>query len=890
MKIPELLSPVGNVEHLKIAVLAGASSVYLSGTNYGARKYADNFTIEEISKSVEYAHMHNVKVYITVNTLIKEEELGDCLKYVYELYSLGVDAVLIQDIGLMKLIHEFIPDLNIHASTQMNIENINDLKWAKKSGISRVVLPRELTLNELKNMTQEAHKIGLEVEFFVHGAQCYSYSGRCLFSSFIGGRSGNRGTCAQPCRQAYTLTADSCNGNFYKLGNNDGKYYLSPKDLSLYGKLDVLTDVGVDCLKIEGRMRNKEYVMITTSTYRQSLNKLRRKSKDKEFTSQKGHEDLSLVFNRKLSTGHLFNNKDSNKIMNINNPGHIGLYIGKIQEFDNESGKFFIQLNENLIHIPQKGDGLVIEGTPLKKDSKTHTYGFDISGNPNFKKSKAYWKKNRLIKEKVEGKVLIVQKVRENKKPYIKIEKGCKVYLNKRNSVNKTLKELEHDSHSQGFRKSTLHMKFSVDKENYPIIKGTVKLSNGELIKVKQKGLKPWETAKNRPINEKTIEKQISKISDLPYYLETVEVARINRNLFTPISDLNQLRRSFFEKVEEKILSNYIPKNRDLKNSKEKIEKYVKKEDQIRIDTVTLDKNLNVYLNNLTVLENLKENIFDNVYFDIPTKNNKLIDEHKSLDISYCVNIIKDATRICAEKNCNFIWMWPSIVHDELFEDLIKVCGILSKVSTVPSIMISNLGIGEYLKDKFKIEVYGAYPLNISNSESVKKLNNFKLLTVSPELGKKDFKNIFRTYEEDFPVLELLIHGNIESLISRKNILPHDIKNSLKKLDNPNNEINNVYLNDKNKNKYSLYRPLNEEGVMMLNYQDLCLINEVDFLKEIGVSNFSIDARWKNIDYVNNIGEIYKDVIDNGNVSKNILNNIKKYSPNISCGNFTRGF
>ena len=175
-----------------------------------------------------------------------------------------------------------------------------------------------------------------------------------MFSSFIGGRSGNRGTCAQPCRQAYTLTADSCNGNFYKLGNNDGKYYLSPKDLSLYGKLDVLTDVGVDCLKIEGRMRNKEYVMITTSTYRQSLNKLRRKSKDKEFTSQKGHEDLSLVFNRKLSTGHLFNNKDSNKIMNINNPGHIGLYIGKIQEFDNESGKFFIQLNENLIHIPQK--------------------------------------------------------------------------------------------------------------------------------------------------------------------------------------------------------------------------------------------------------------------------------------------------------------------------------------------------------------------------------------------------------------------------------------------------------------------------------------------------------------------------------------------------------
>ena len=429
-----------------------------------------------------------------------------------------------------------------------------------------------------------------------------------------------------------------------------------------------------------------------------------------------------------------------------------------------------------------------------------------------------------------------------------------------------------------------------MDKENYPIIKGTIKLSNGELVTVKQKGLKPWETAKNRPINEKTIEKQISKISDLPYYLETVEVGRINRNLFTPISDLNQLRRNFFKKAEEKILGTYLPKNRDLKNSKEKIKEYLKKENQISINNKSIDKNLNVYINNLTVLENLNENIFNNIYFDIPTKNSKLIDEHKSLDISYCVNIIKEANRICAEKNCNFIWMWPSIVHDELFEDLVKVCGILSKVSTVPSIMISNLGIGEYLKDKFKIEIYGTYHLNISNSESVKKLNNFKLLTISPELSKKDFKNIFNSYNKEFPVLEILIHGNMESLISRKNILPHDIKNSLKKLDNPNNEINNVYLNDKNKNKYSLYRPLNEDGVMMLNYQDLCLINEVDFFKDSGVNNFSIDARWKNIDYVNNIGKIYKDAINLDDVSKNNLNSIKKYSPNISSGNFTRGF
>ena len=154
---------------------------------------------------------------------IKENELFDCLEYVFKLYQLGVDGVLIQDIGLLNLINEYIPKFSIHASTQMNIENTDDLKWAKNNGINRVVLPRELTLDELKEITKEAHKLGIEVEIFVHGAQCYCYSGRCLFSSFIGGRSGNRGTCAQPCRKPYDIIVDNKKGNSYKF-NNKGNY------------------------------------------------------------------------------------------------------------------------------------------------------------------------------------------------------------------------------------------------------------------------------------------------------------------------------------------------------------------------------------------------------------------------------------------------------------------------------------------------------------------------------------------------------------------------------------------------------------------------------------------------------------------------------------------
>lgn len=889
MKIPELLSPVGSMEHLKIAVLSGASSVYLSGKEYGARKYADNFTLEDINEAVEYAHLHNVNVYITVNTLIKENELFDCLEYVFKLYQLGVDGVLIQDIGLLKLINEYIPKFSIHASTQMNIENTDDLKWAKNNGINRVVLPRELTLDELKEITKEAHKLGIEVEIFVHGAQCYCYSGRCLFSSFIGGRSGNRGTCAQPCRKPYDIIVDNKKGNSYKFNNKGKNYFLSPADLSLYHKLDILSEIGVDCLKIEGRMRNKEYVMLTTSTYRQALNKLRNKKKLHEFTSKSGEENLNLAFNRKLSTGHLFQNNNTNRIMNTNKPGHVGLYIGKVEEYEKNTGKISIKLDENLLNIPQKGDGLVIEGKPVKNDSKINTYGFDISGDPSFKKSKTYWNKNRLIKEKVTGKVLVVRKVRENKKEQIIIKPGCKVFLSKRNRLNKDLKELERDSNEQGFRKSTLHMKFYVDNANYPIIKGTVKLSNDKLIKVTQKGLEPWEEAINKPITEETIKSQISKIKDLPYYLETVEVKNINKNLFTPISGLNQLRREFFEKLEKEIINSYKPYENDIKIVERKLKEYDESLKPSNSEFKEKTCNLSVYVNNLENLKKLNANLFTRVYFDIPTKNWRLTDESEDLDISYCVNTIKEALDISKNNDYDLIWMWPNIIHENLLADLIKVCGILSKLTYLPSIMTSHMGICEFLSEKFSIETYGSYPLNITNTESVKEINDFKLLTISPELGRRNYKDIFQNFTEDYPILEVLVHGNIESLVSRKSILPSKMSKEIKKIDNPNNPVCDVYLSDNDNNKYPLHRPLSEDGVVMINYEDLSLIKEIGFLKTVGVSNFSIDARWKSLDYINNVGEVYKFAINNDEIPKECFDTLKEYSPEFSSGNFKKG-
>ena len=261
MRIPELLAPVGSMDHLKVAINAGASSVYLSGKNYGARKFAKNFTLDEISEAVNIAHMHNVKVYVTVNTLIKQDELESVINYLSKLYSIGVDAVLVQDLGLIELINRYLPNLKIHASTQLTCENQLKLDYLESKGIRRVVLPREMKKEEIKSL-----KTNMELEIFAHGALCYSYSGQGLLSSFKGGRSGNRGTCAQPCRQKYRIQ-----------GIEKEDCYLSPCDLSLFNQLKEISDLNIACIKIEGRMRSKEYLAIVVSNYRKALNKLKSK-------------------------------------------------------------------------------------------------------------------------------------------------------------------------------------------------------------------------------------------------------------------------------------------------------------------------------------------------------------------------------------------------------------------------------------------------------------------------------------------------------------------------------------------------------------------------------------------------------------------------------------
>ncbi len=274
----EILSPAGSLDTLICAVNNGADAVYIGGQCFSARKNAVNFTNDEIVSGIKYAHLHESKVYVTVNTLIGDSEFNELYSFIAFLYEAGADALIIQDLGVMRLVRECFPDFPIHASTQMTIHNIEGARFAKELGFSRVVLSRELTFGEIKNISEN---VDIELEVFVHGALCMSYSGQCLMSSFIGGRSGNRGACAQPCRLPYTLL----DRNKKPLSQKE-KYLLSLKDLCLVDDLETLSECNVKSLKIEGRMKSAEYVSVVTSVY----DKYRNGGKVK-------NEDMSLLEN-----------------------------------------------------------------------------------------------------------------------------------------------------------------------------------------------------------------------------------------------------------------------------------------------------------------------------------------------------------------------------------------------------------------------------------------------------------------------------------------------------------------------------------------------------------------------------------------------------------------
>ena len=490
MKKIELLAPAGDEEALKAAIMAGANAVYMGGSRFGARAFAGNFEDDKLIDAVDYAHQMGVKIYITANTIIKDEEIGDFLNYIDFLYEIGVDAVILQDLGMIDIISKRIPDLELHASTQMTASTAQDVLFLKELGVSRVVLSRELSYDEISAIKTETN---VEVEAFVHGALCVSYSGKCLFSSMNGMRSGNRGMCAQPCREPYKATVE----NKPLL---DKEYVFSTKDLNTLDILEDLIDAGIDSLKIEGRMKRSEYVFAVTSAYRQAIDNTIMKHEPSISSLDMNYSavELDKVFNRDFTKGYIGQDKGS-KIMNHKFQKYVGKPVAKVIEYDRKSKRLILELLDTLT----KGDGLntgEFVGRILKKDA--------------------------IVKSADKGEIVAIDSIKKFEPGFIVYKTFDKIFMD------------DVSSRMSRVKKIPIKAFVEIRNNNYPtLILNDYKGNTGEY-----KLEEYTTTALNKPTTRESIIDQIQKMGDTPFFVDSIEVS-VDENIFIPIKTLNLLRR-----------------------------------------------------------------------------------------------------------------------------------------------------------------------------------------------------------------------------------------------------------------------------------------------------------------------------------------------------------
>ena len=508
MKKVELLAPAGNMENLKYAVMAGCDAVYLGLKKFGARAFSSNFSDNEFIEAVNYCHLYGVKVYVTLNTIIYDYEVEDFLKTVDFIHKNNVDAVLIQDLGMLDLVRKTYPNLEVHASTQMHIHNLDGVKVLEKLGIKRAVLARETSIDTIKYIKENSN---IELEVFVHGALCVSYSGECLMSKFIGGRSGNRGECAGACRLSYDVV--DCNNNIL----NKNKYPISTKDLNTNYYIDKLIERGVASLKIEGRMKSKEYVYMVVKLYRDTIDNYYKTGK--VIVNEEYLLKLKKIFNREYTKGFLFN-INNNELINSYRPNHMGVNVGKVLNYKN--GYATILLTDHV----SIGSGLRV----LSKNNK------DVGILVN-----EFYKNNKLVKDAYKNDIISI-------KVHDKVFKNDIVVITNDKSISNDIED------------------YVKNNKRKVLISGKVSCKLGIITLEVSDGINKVVVSSNnvfKSINKSTTKEDISvklnKLVNTVYKFNSLDI-NIDSNLFIPLKEINGLKNNMVVLLNDKRLYkiNYV--------------------------------------------------------------------------------------------------------------------------------------------------------------------------------------------------------------------------------------------------------------------------------------------------------------------------------------------
>lgn len=701
----ELLAPAGDWEAFQAALAAGADAIYLGGKLFNARQSAANFDLEQLKKAADLLHLHGKKLYVTVNTLINDDEMNAALDYLAELYRLSVDAVIVQDIGLIAAAREAFPELELHASTQMTVHNTEGALRLKKAGIKRVVLARELTAAEVGAIARNS---GMEIEVFVHGALCVSYSGQCLMSSMIGGRSGNRGRCAQPCRMEYQLLRGG------EEIPSEGNYLLSPKDLSLISMLPQLSEAGVHSLKIEGRMKRPEYVYNVTKVYREALDAL---SADPEAyrLDPAWLSRLEETFNRSFTTGYFGNNRNK-ALMSFTRPNNRGIYLGRVKQVDSAGVTLRLETelqqgDEIEIWVSRGGrataaiNHMFVNGKPVNTASAGTLVRFPVSG-------KAY-PGDRVFKVYSSQVAEVTRKALDPDNPALKIP--CWMH-----ATGKTGEPLVLNCRDDQGHQVTVHSEL------------------------------PLQAARNRPLTDEVLKEQFGRLGTTAFYLADLQ-CELEGQVMLPLSALNQLRREAIDRLTESRLIAYSRKGiAPVQTDRSTVAETVPAE----VHGHHHQPQLSVWAADL-----------DGVY-EAALAGAELIyaggDELTGFKWDQAA--FSRAVAMAHEVGARLVVGLPRINREEhrLLWERYPGYAMMAKADGVS---VSDLGSWELVHSQTDLPIYLNYTLNFFNHWSFNFMRSERIrqITVSPELTLTQIAELTK----GAPVpLECLIHGPIELMVS----------------------------------------------------------------------------------------------------------------------------
>lgn len=794
----ELLAPAGSWEALEAAVNAGADAVYMGGKAFGARQYASNFDRDELTRAVYFVHMHRVRLYITVNTLVDDAEMPELADYLMFLNNAGVDGIIVQDMGVINLARKLVPELPLHASTQMTVTSLAGVRLCGQQGMERVVLARELSIKDIKTICSSTDT---EIEVFIHGALCVCYSGQCLMSSLIGGRSGNRGRCAQPCRLPYKLTDQ--NGNDMLAGTDAGQYLLSPKDLNTLEILPQLIEAGVVSYKIEGRMKRPEYVAVVVDAYRRAIDSY---LTGNYHVPKKDFENIEQIFNRDFTTAYMVGRPGRN-MMSDRRPNNRGVMVGRVVKLFKGQNKAAIKL-EKKVSI---GDGL------------------------------EFW-------VKVGGRAgTTVNKMQQDGQEVASALPGTQVIIDIPNGVRMN------DRVFRTFDAELMEYagKFYGDKAKRRIpVNAVVTAKMGSPLTVlltDDEGNTGFgetnfitEAARKHPLDEAAVRKQIDRLGTTEYVLHDL-TAELDEGVMVPMSEINEARRMAAEALDAARLEAFAPK---------RAEKYKVDIQLVKPERKVSKKHalLTVRADTVSKVQAALEAGADYIIYGGDLFSTKVITDENYANVA----------ELCRQYGVKWAAATPRIISQGQ-EAFYAVQFAKWQKLKPDAVYIGNISLWQLAQENCTLPLWADMPLNIYNSQCLEfwKSAGAKGAVLSAELTLKQIEHLCAV--SPMP-LSCLVQGRIEMMVSEYcaggSFLGglHTGKCSF-------NCREPLFLNDRKDASFPLVTDQNCR-MHVLNAHDLSLLANIKAVRDAGVEGLLIDARYYSDDEAGKITGMYKSVMN----------------------------